>query len=732
VTWEDVEQEVRAIAETVWSSPCNSEIVAGVQCDGVIHVRKDYLILIEISVRNDLKKLRDDVTKLGLMKTSLMAQGTYAETYFVTAQDKHPSLRTSADALGVEFHTLESFASQFLASNQYIHERAATAFGSAVVPQTGVADETPYTPISYVDPKGKKYTVDDIASALQKKNAVILLGEFGTGKSRCVKETFTALASSSSSFAPVAVNLRDNWGYRRLDHILRNHLDGLGLSEFGDNLVKSVRRGNHPLLLDGFDEIGSQSWTGNVAQLGDVRRKSLEGVRDAVETSGGAGVLLTGREHYFTSDAEMLDCLGLDEKAIILRCPDEFSETEAAEYVRSHTKLASIPEWMPRKPLICQLFAGLGEEELNELEANVFGELDFFEKVVDAVCRRETRINPALDPATVRGVLLRLAQQSRKEHESFERVTLSMINQAFYDITGYAPIDESAIILSRLPYLGRIGAESTDRAFIDPYALSGLRGLAIDRTFATADEEATRQIWVQPLDEFALRIWSRNLAKDQSPLKFVRRCIAYGNSQAGADYVAARLISGDAELNFENLSLDDAEISLLHFEDVVVKGLSLTNMHIQEVHLENADVKGVFIDNCVIDRVIGISSRDKMPPSFGPKCEIEEFDSALSSSRISTLSLTDSQKTLLAIVKKLFFQKGAGRRGEALLRGAEAYWDKKAADKVLHFMENEEIVRRAKGDQGVLYIPARRHMKRMGLLISEQKQSADELWQLVS
>lgn len=732
MTWDDVEQQVRAIAETVWSRPCRSETVAGVQCDGVIRVRDDYFVLIEISVRGDLQKLRSDVTKLSMMKAGLMAQGKYAETYFVTSQDKHPSLPTSSEAAGVEFHTVESFASKFLASNQYIHERAAMSFGSAVMPQTGAADLTPYTPISYVDSKGRKYAVGDIAAALQKKRAVILLGEFGTGKSRCVKETFAALARSTDSFAPVAINLRDNWGYRRLDHILRNHLDSLGLSEFADNLVKSVRRGNHPLLLDGFDEIGSQSWAGDVARLAEVRRKSLEGVRDAVETSGGAGVLLTGREHYFTSDSEMLDCLGLDERAIILRCPDEFSETEAADYIRSHTKLASIPEWMPRKPLVCQLFAGLGEDELRELDTNVFGELDFFEKVLDAICRRETRINQSIDPATVKGVLLRLAQQSRTQPESAERVTLSMINEAFFDITNYAPIDESAILLSRLPYLGRIGAESSDRAFIDPYALSGLRGLAIDQTFAAADEEATRESWVQPLDDFALRVWARNLAKDHSPLKYVRRCLAYGNSQAGADYVAARLISGDPDVSFEKLSLDDGAISLLTFEDTTVRELSLTNMHIGELNVENAALVSVFIDNCVIDRVVGVSSKDKMPASFGQKCEIEEFDSALSSARISTLSLTDSQKTLLSIIKKLFFQKGAGRRGEALLRGTEAFWDKKAADKVLHYMESEEMVRRAKGDQGALYIPARRHMKRMGLLVAAQKQSADELWHLVS
>ncbi|MDJ0350868.1 hypothetical protein [Cryobacterium sp. PH29-G1] len=730
MSWTNVEEQVRTIAETVWSSPCKSEMIAGVQCDGVIHVRKDYLVLIEISVRDDLAKLREDVSKLVAMKSALMSQGKYAETYFVTSQDKHPSITVTADAAGIEFHTLETFASKFLASKQYTHERSSMPFGSAVVPQTGVSDQTPYTVISYVDSKGKKYLVDDIASALKKKQRIILLGEFGTGKSRCIKETFAALSDSTDAFAAVAINLRDNWGYKRLDHMLRNHLDGLGLSDFADNLVKSIRHGNHPVLLDGFDEIGSQSWSGNSAMLAEVRRKSLEGVRDAVEASGGAGILITGREHYFSTDKEMLDCLGLDDRAVVLRCPDEFTEAEAAEYIKAHSASSFIPDWMPRKPLVCQLLVGLDIDEIEALKVNAYGELEFFEQVVDAVCRRETRINPSIDADTVKSVLLHLAQQSRTQPAQAERLTLPMINEAFYSITGYAPIDESAILLQRLPYLGRVGAESSDRSFIDPYARSGLRGLAIEQTFSTKNVDATREAWLQPLDDFGLRIWARRLARDQSPLKYVRQCLAHGNNQAGSDYVAARLMTGDELVDFEKLSLDDGEISELFFVDVTVRNLSLTNIHVAHLSIENARLENVFIDNCVMDRVEGVSSQGKLPPSFGPKCQVEEYDSALSSSRISTLNLSDSQKTLLALIKKLFFQPGSGRREEALLRGTEAYWVKASADGALRYMEQERMVRKVKGNDGWLYIPERRHMKRMGLIVSEQKQSIDPLWLL--
>ena len=138
MSWDAVEDEIRNIAETIWSSPCKSELVAGVQCDGVVHVRNDYLVLIEISVRDDLMKMREDVAKLTAMKAALMGQGKYAETYFVTSKNNHPSITATAEAAGIEFHTAETFASKFLASKQYINERSRMPFGSAVVPQKRV------------------------------------------------------------------------------------------------------------------------------------------------------------------------------------------------------------------------------------------------------------------------------------------------------------------------------------------------------------------------------------------------------------------------------------------------------------------------------------------------------------------------------------------------------------------------------------------------------------------
>lgn len=156
--WQDVEREVRKIAESVWSTKAEPEDIAGVKCDVVLKPKKDYWILIEVSKRDDLNKLRDDVMKLNTMKQALFGKRIFSECYFVTSGD-HTTLRGTGEALEVEVHSLETFASKFIGSSQYISERLRSPFGSAVDPDTGLVDQKSYTAIRYLDSSGAVYSI---------------------------------------------------------------------------------------------------------------------------------------------------------------------------------------------------------------------------------------------------------------------------------------------------------------------------------------------------------------------------------------------------------------------------------------------------------------------------------------------------------------------------------------------------------------------------------------------
>ena len=181
--WRTLEAEARKVAASVWSSPCTAELVNGVRCDGVIKIRPDYWVLIEVSKSDTLDKLREDITKFGAMRLSLMAKQIYAECYFVTSGDTS-SLKSTGEGFNVSVFSISDFASKFLGSSQYINERKIAPFGSAVDPNTGESDRTPYIAITYRDPGNNEYNVNDIAKAVANGRQVVWLGEFGSGKSR--------------------------------------------------------------------------------------------------------------------------------------------------------------------------------------------------------------------------------------------------------------------------------------------------------------------------------------------------------------------------------------------------------------------------------------------------------------------------------------------------------------------------------------------------------------------
>lgn len=731
LTWQEVEQQALKLAESVWALPASPERESGVKADIIIKHKPNYWILIEVSKRAGLDKLREDLAKFSVMRPALMSKGIFSECFFITEGDES-SLRESALALNVEAYSLKSFANKFLGSDIYSIGRSLAPFGSAVNPDSGTIDQTKYTPIEYTDSNSNRYSVSDICSLLSSGKRIVLTGEFGTGKSRCIMEVFNNISSRNFVFPPIAINLRDNWGYRKFSHIVHNHLDALGLGEFADSLVRSLRRANHILLLDGFDEIGSQSWSGDAARLSETRKKSLEGLRDMLDACPKAAFLITGREHYFSSDDEMLECLGISRDDILsLKCPEEFSNEEIEVYLKQNTSLSHVPDWMPRKPLICQLLGRLEKDEVERLEIASTGEVEFFESVFDAICARETRINPAIVKDVLKGILLKLAQDTRSFPTGDEKISAGHINQAFYDVAGYAPIDESAILLQRLPYLGRVGSGGADRIFIDAYACDGLRGISTSTKFLASDRSIANEKWIQPLEDLGVRVMSSKVSPNDTLNKFVKYCVNHGNHQVACDYVQLKLSDESYVCNFEGLITQGGVISSLNFSHKHIKKLSLSGVQIGRLELESSHFSDVSVEHCTIENVEGIGSADSIPEVFRD-CIFGDFHGAFTISRISGLQLPDSQKTLLALIKKLFFQHGGGRQEDALLRGAEAYWDKRAADIALQYMLGHDLVVKARGDHGTLYVPRRRHTRRMARIWELQSNAHDELWDRVN
>ena len=83
-TWKNLEDNVRDLAAAIWQSECRPAHVGGVDLDGVIAAADDIKIFIEITERQDLAKVREDIIKLRTAKDALLQEtGSYARCYCV-------------------------------------------------------------------------------------------------------------------------------------------------------------------------------------------------------------------------------------------------------------------------------------------------------------------------------------------------------------------------------------------------------------------------------------------------------------------------------------------------------------------------------------------------------------------------------------------------------------------------------------------------------------------------
>ncbi|WP_423211588.1 hypothetical protein [Paracoccus yeei] len=729
--WQEVEDQVRRIAELHWNAPCRAEPIDGVKCDGVIRVSPEEMVIIEISKDDSIGKLRDDVSKLSGIRFSNFSKQILTRCFFVTEGDTH-SLKEFGESKNVSVLSVSDFMEFFLGSRQYKYIRPQRDFGSSVDPNTGEPDSSEYTEIRYVDEANSQVLkIEDISTAVAAGSKVILQGEFGSGKSRCIREVFSNFTQRYVGKPILAINLRENWGIPSFDLIVRNHLSSLGLSKFADDMVKLVGSGHVTLLLDGFDEIGSQSWTGEAARLRDIRRKSLMGVSDLIGRCRKSGVLVAGREHYFSSKSEMLECLGLSDDCTVLSCPEEFSDEEISDYMKRNTTLTDFPEWMPRKPLICQLFTKIPTDELDTLMASKSSEVQFFEHFLNAIAARERRIHASIDPEVFKGVLLNLATKTR-EKSGLEEVTPEEINNAFYEVSGLTPLDESAIMLQRLPYLGRVGSGSSSRMFIDDYAKSGLRGLFLVGALFRNDKEIPDKRWQKPLGELGAKVVGSKISNWGDARKYAHLCGNHGNLQVTCDFICSELSQQNESYDFSRVDARNGFMTLLDLSGKSVSGLVLKDCFVERVELEDTELLHCSFESCHFQYVSGVAKSDAMPSSFDLSCDYDSFTDIDVSSRISDLPISDGQKTLLIIIQKLFFQKGRGRKEEALLRGSSKFWNEDAARDVLKYLLTKGIVIEAPGRGGKLYVPVLEFAPRMRKLKDGMSTSNDELWSIAS
>ncbi len=182
---------MRELATLIHHRSCAPRHIGGVDIDGVVDIKAGHVILIEMTVERDLNKVRDDIIKLRTAKAALLAAETLAECYCIVNGKITKAMQEAGAPHNVKVFDVESFSRIFFdfISHKIARERA--PFGSAVNPFDGSIDTSSYVQVKYLaDKDGSEYDAAGVAELIQAGRKLILLGEYGSGKSRCLREIF--------------------------------------------------------------------------------------------------------------------------------------------------------------------------------------------------------------------------------------------------------------------------------------------------------------------------------------------------------------------------------------------------------------------------------------------------------------------------------------------------------------------------------------------------------------
>lgn len=748
------EDDVRRVAEALFELPpgdCKSEMYTKgkrqIEIDGVARCR-NIVQLIMATTSTKLDKVKEDVEKLNIAGSIEVRKGNTTKCWIIVNKIPEAPHVTYSKENNVELLTFQQFRERFFDGRAYLSLRNNLSFGSARDLKTGSisipVDEYIEPPIKDLD-KNENIILSDIISRLIEGKTVIMLGPFGSGKSLSMREIWFDLRkkyfSNSLELVPVALNLREHWGAQYADEILRRHAHSIGYKRESD-LTVAWRAGILILLIDGFDEMASQGLVNleNINVLKQIRLNSLIGVRDLIAKSqNGVGVLISGRDHYFDNYDELKNALGLQGMDISRVYLDEFDDKRAEEYLKKKNIKTALPDWLPRKAL---LLGYLAQKDLLKDVLSIDGSKGqaraWYEFLKLISFRESQHDRSAMDADTIQHVLENLAIQVRSTSSGIGPITASMLAQAYISETGQTPGDAVLMQLQRLPGLTERDAEPGNRSFVDQDLLNTLQGTAISRQLikgiinprknkCVVYFDDTR--WYEPLSSLGCSvsiIWLREKGWSLETLINVIR--QYSSSQLGADLLQIAIcwaMEDENPVDLHGIELSNIHIANIDLDEVAIKGLYIQDSLIDNVVIGCfANDSDITISNSLITKVSGAGSKEHLQKTihFLNKVDVSEWDNLQTTDAIVRLKTDDSVKALLACLKKLFRQRGAGRVVGAFRRGVPPSIQT-FIDPVLQILIQEDIAWRLKD----VYHPVRRQARRVNQILDNPCASTDPI-----
>ena len=762
--WADPKQyehDVIRIARALWPTAevGGSIVVDGRERDGLF-VTEEVVHIVECTTRRDKQKAVEDIEKsIKLGRSLRVTYPTHSvQCWFVTAQEPTPdqqAIAKSKKEFLVKAVSYNTFRSRLIDADAYLNTRHEYAFGSARnlrdgSSKLGLKDYVDLDILCLND--STIWSVEKIGRAIHgdKFRRTILLGDYGAGKSMTLRELYlnlvTAYNAGKSSAFPAYLNLRDHGGQTDPTEILERHGRKIGFPH-PDHLVRAWRAGYVILLLDGFDELSSTGWMAFNRRLQQVRYSTVEALRRFLdETPQDAPVVLAGRVSYFDTEDECLNALGLSRSKVALLSLTDFSEPQIGTFLAKLGVKGELPPWLPTRPLLVGHLAVRGVLEASKTTSGQIDPGEGWEELLLQICEREARTHQVTDSLTLRHIIEELASIARSKGGLPAPLLPNDLVDAYRNVVAREPDQNAETLLMRLPGLtsspngegarefvdpdfgSAVAAGDVTRFIEDPYGKRNatvarskdvLQAVGIDVTRTQLERKLVphEKIYVAlkvAIEEGEKPVPNHELAGDLIKL------IALHDFQAPKEALRLNI----REVVFDELDLAEggSELASVVFTECMISTLYLPSSATGDSGLPR-------FNSCLIDHLEGRSSQVALPPEKFSSTTVQTFSEAPATNAAiwDAPDIEPGLKTLITVLRKLFFQKGSGRKESALYRGMPGM-GQQTIDKVLDLIRKADFAERSKrGGAEAIWVPHRRFAGRVRSILLSPKESTEAI-----
>ena len=703
---EALEREVRRLAEALWGGRPGSaqrQTVEGRERDCLFYA-EDLTHYVECTISRSPKKINDDSSKMVQFRDAEIKKGNVVKLWIITGDTPGADQVAAARKHKITILSVHELRLRLFNGESYLQARRQYRWGSATNPRDDSSDVSSlhYQYTSLHDKTARhSFTLVEIAERLVSGDCATLLGDYGMGKSMLIRELFMIFTKqyrkeTGVAKVPVAINLRDHWGQSDPHEVLSRHARKLGFDQ-PTQLIRAYNAGEILLLIDGFDEIVGTP----VASRRELRRLRLDAlavVRQFVsDLRGKSGVIVAGRQNFFDTDRERRDALGMRSTDPVFELA-EFSALEAEALLEAFEVRGKLPLWLPRRPLFLAYLASHGLLTELSLERDLTP-ADAWEKLIEAICVRETKINEHLEARAIRGILEALADVARGTESGRGPLNPSDFLQAYAWATGYDEPDEHIRpLLMRLPGLSSRSSEDGSREFLDESMLNALRAFRMETFLGNPyDIDPRARNWAHGVSDLGLDIVANRLREDSGTAAKSIVAARQATDKWASPTLAADLVRlgqrllGDEEQLYCRLRISNGVFEEFDLSESPCSKLTISGCEIRVLTLPSSPPDGLAIEDCIIEKVVGIP-RKELLPSWIQRCDVEQYDNTpTNASILLDAQLPMAHRVLLTILRKLYLQKGAGRKENALSRGLPS-GSREFVPRILDVMRSREFV----------------------------------------